>query len=484
MRRRRFFVVAVLALVVGAAGLIALRPSSPEEEKVAVDVVFDDSRGLLPGQLVMIAGARVGDIEDVSVTEDFKARVHMRVDRRFAPFRADASCTIKPQGLIAENYVDCKPGTAKAKPLVARDGEAPTVPVEQTTQPVSLTDLFEVWNTPTRQRLALLLSTLGIAHAGRGEDLNAILRRANPALALARRTIAQLRAQRDDLARAIDDATPVTAALARRPQEVRRLLRHTSRVATETASERAALGEGLRRMPGLLREARPALTSLDAVMASGEPLLDRLTTAAPDVNRLTADLPRLATAARPTLRALEPVLRRGAAVAKRTAPLTAEVRRYARDSLPSVRTAGEMLPALEERGVVRDLLAFLYNTTMATARYDEQGHLLPAHVGLSSCARYATTPNPACGALTKAAPARARRARPRRATPKRTREREAAPPATPAPDAPAPESRPRDPAPAPAAPRVPKLPDVPSVPELPETPVDPAVEDLLDLLLG
>jgi virulence factor Mce-like protein len=396
--RRRLVVLIAVLLVACGAGLLALRPGSTTDQDVAVDVIFDDSRGLLPGQLVMIAGARVGEIDDVSLTADFKARVHLRIDRRFAPFRADASCTIKPQGLIAENYVDCKPGTAKAAPLRAKGGHAPTVPVEHTTQPVSLTDLFEVWNTPTRQRVAVLLSTLGIANAGRGEDVNAILRRANPALALARRTIAQLRAQRDDLATIVDEGRPVAAALADRPEDLRRLLRHTSRVATETASERAALGEGLRRLPGLLRQARPSLASLDAVMAAGGPLLDQLAAAAPDVNRLSADLPRLAAAARPTLKALGPVLTRGARTAKRTVPLTKTVRRYARESLPNARIAGEMLPTLEERGNVRDLFAFLYNTALAAARYDDQGHLLPAHVGLTECMRYATEPRATCGA--------------------------------------------------------------------------------------
>ena len=54
----------------------------------------------------------------------------------------------------------------------------PKLPVERTTQPVALTDLFEIWNAPTRDRLQILLSTLGIATSARGEDLNAILRRA------------------------------------------------------------------------------------------------------------------------------------------------------------------------------------------------------------------------------------------------------------------------------------------------------------------
>jgi phospholipid/cholesterol/gamma-HCH transport system substrate-binding protein len=455
---------ALLALVA-----LTLASCGSGREPARIDVVFDDARGLIPGQLVEIAGARVGSIRDVSVTAGYKARVHMDVDARFAPFRQDAACTIKPQGLIAENYVDCDPGTPEA-PELRGDGDAPpTVPVDHTTQPVSLTDLFEVWNAPTSQRLAVLLSTLGIASAGRGEDVNGILRRANPALALARRTIRQLASERDALARTVDALTPVAAGLARRRSDLGGLLRHARRVAVRTASERGALASGIRELPPLLEQAQPALEQLGAVMRTGTPLLDRLDEAAPGVNQLTRDMPRLAAAARPTLRALAPALRRGAATARRTLPLSRLLRDYTRASLPSARTAGEMLPTLEQRGLVKSLLAFLYNTALAAARYDDHGHILPAHVGGSSCMRFATTPDPACGA--PAGPARARHRPHRHPRPHRRRAAPAAPVPGPA-SSPTPGSR------VPAV-RLPPL-ELPPI----DVPDPPDIDALLDYLLG
>jgi len=396
MRSRGLVAAAAVAACAAVTAIVA--PASPGDSEYSVDVVFDDSRGLIPGQLVQVAGARVGSISDVTVTRDYKARVHLRVDRKFAPFRADARCSIKPQGLIAENYVDCDPGTPAAPELRPRGGQSPTVPVERTTQPVSLTDLFEVWNTPTSQRATVLFSMLGMGTAGRGEDLNAILRRMNPSLALARRTIGTLRRQRDELGATVDATAVVARELARRPEELKRLLRHGARVTTQTATHRAALAETTRRLPGLLRQSTPALQKLDAVMASGQPLLDQLGVAAPDVNRLAADVPRLARVARPTLKRLAPVLRRGAATARRSAPLSKVLNRYTRDSLPAARSAGEMFPTLESRGFDGNLLALFYNAALASARYDQNGHILPAHVGITACSNYATTPTPNCGA--------------------------------------------------------------------------------------
>lgn len=386
----------LLLVVVGVAAATVVSNGREQRDDIAVDVVFDDARGLVPGQLVQIAGARVGTISDVSVTADRKARIHMRIDSRFAPFRRDATCTIKPQGLIAENYVDCKPGSPDAPPLEARNGEAPTVPVERTTQPVSLTDLFEVWSVPTSQRLGVLLSTLGIATAGRGEDINAILRRANPTLAMARRTIRILVRQGGDLEELLDESRVVARELATEPARLTALVRHAGRVAGRTASQRGALAEGLERLPALLAEMPPSLRRLDEAMAAGTPLLAELEDSAPELAGLSRSVPRLARASRPVLRAFGPVLRRGAKVSRRTAPLTKLTASYAAASLPSARTAGEMFPTLEERGLVKSLLTFFYTTSLATARFDEDGHLLPAHVTGTRCIVYAERADPAC----------------------------------------------------------------------------------------
>ena len=180
---------ATIALTLTAALVLALlgvRSGAQGSSTARFDVIFDDARGLVGGQLVKIAGAKAGTIENVVVTPDFKARVEATVDSRFMPFHRDATCTIRPEGLIAENYVDCDPGTPASPPLQSTGAHPPTVPVANTTEPVSLLDLFNIFNLPTRQRFTAIVNELGIGTAGRGQDFNEILRRANPALALAR----------------------------------------------------------------------------------------------------------------------------------------------------------------------------------------------------------------------------------------------------------------------------------------------------------
>src|SRR5205085_308213 len=135
---RRLLALALVPLLAVAGALVLSGARARGDSAYRVDVIFDSSKGIIPGQLVKIAGARVGKVKDVSLTGDYKARIQLEVERRFAPFRTDAACSIQPEGLLAENFVQCDPGTPAGRPLRAQDGKAPTVPVERTTVPVNL----------------------------------------------------------------------------------------------------------------------------------------------------------------------------------------------------------------------------------------------------------------------------------------------------------------------------------------------------------
>src|SRR4051794_3482355 len=265
MRRLAAIALLIAGLAAGGATLLAGGATASDGGTTHIDVIFDNARGLLPGQLVEIAGARVGEIDDVSVTKDFKARISMSIDSRFAPFRKDAECTIRPEGLIAENYVQCEPGSPDSPELHGAGGMPPTVPVEQTTQPVNLTDLFEIWNVPTRDRLGVLLSELGISTAARGEDFNAILRRANPALKQAQAVIALLVEQKRSLIEAVDATDTAVAGLAAHRGSLTRLLRSAARILTRTGNHAGDLRATVHRLPALLESARPALVRLGEV---------------------------------------------------------------------------------------------------------------------------------------------------------------------------------------------------------------------------
>jgi len=385
MRRILVLLAAVAALVAGAVVVRSYGPASESDYRVAA--IFDTAKGTIPGQFVRIAGATVGEIEDVELTSGYHARVEMSIDERFAPFRSDATCSIQPTGLISETFVQCDPGSPSGELLQPRGDESPTVPLRRTSAPVDISDLFEIWSVPTRQRFSLLLTTLGAGLAARGEDLNQVLVRANPTLALTRRALRIINEDRRRVGDIADAADSVFSELARRDDRVGAFIGRAARVTRRTAREHTALSESVRRLPPLLKAARPALVRVDELARDGAPILADLRRAAPDLNRLIGDAEPFATAARPVVRRLSTASRRGLRAARSAGPLVGDLRGFAHRAKPAGRLVDEFFVSLRDRGFVERLLDFTYNLAAASARFDNTSHILPGllNITVSSC---------------------------------------------------------------------------------------------------
>src|SRR5882762_9831153 len=173
--RRMGIAIALLA----AAGVATALVGAGATGSYRVAAIFDTAKGIVPGQQVKIAGAVVGTVDGVQLAPGPKARIVMNIDSRFEPFHQNATCTILPEGLISENFVDCNPGSLQLPALLRGEGRIPTVPLHQTTVPTSLQDMLDVFSMPTDERLRVFINEMGIATAGRGQDLNALFLRAN-----------------------------------------------------------------------------------------------------------------------------------------------------------------------------------------------------------------------------------------------------------------------------------------------------------------
>jgi virulence factor Mce-like protein len=386
--------IAFAALVAAVAGVGGSGAGAASEYRV--DAVFDTAKGIIPGQLVKIAGARVGTVQDVVLTPDAQARIQMSVERRFAPFRTNSRCEIQPEGLIGENFVQCDPGTAQAAQLKGRDGEAPTVPVGRTKVPINLTDLFNIFTSPVRQRFTIVVNELGTGVAGRGKDFNAILRRANPTLTQANRAIAILNGQRDQVAQIVTDTDTLVAELARRRGRVADFLDQASRVTSQTASRRGPLADTIRRLPGLLRSARPALRNLDQVTADLPPILANVRASAPGLNRLVNDVGPFVGAARPAVARLGAAADVGRRTVKDATPVVHLLRRFARQARITGPLVNQLVVSLQQRGVVEQLLTFTYRVAATAAPYDATSHIAGAHFFSNSCTTFATAPAADC----------------------------------------------------------------------------------------
>ncbi len=399
--RRLLALALVLAAAAMAAALVGRASTAQGSSSERIDMIFDDARGLIGGQLLKIAGATAGQITNVVVTPDYKARIEATVDSRFVPFHQNATCQIRPEGLIAENYVDCDPGTAGSPPLKAQNGEPPTVPVENTSEPVSLLDLFNIFNLPTRERFQILINELGIGTAGEGTDFNAVLRRANPTLQLARQVVSILHSQQSQLATLVDATNTIAAQAATHTANLQSFLDRAAALATLTAQHKDTLSQAINRLPGLLAVAQPSLRQLDTVAVDGTPLLRQLQSAAPVLNQVSSDLVPFVAAAKPGLASLTVALRRAIPAIRDTTPLVATLRSYTSRSLPGTLLMARLLSNLQQHGFTENFLSVAYYIAASLSRFDSVSHMLPLLLIApqnGACGAYATTPVPGCSA--------------------------------------------------------------------------------------
>ncbi|MCK9248018.1 MAG: MlaD family protein [Solirubrobacteraceae bacterium] len=377
MRRLRTFVLAAIAIAI----VVVLATRGADDRNYRLAVVFDTGRGMVPGQLVKIAGARVGTIEKVRLTADRKARMEVRIEDRFAPFHDDASCKILPEGFISESFVQCDPGTPGEPELAEQDG-LPTVPVERTEVSVQLQQVVDTFSLPVSERIRVILTELGVAASGRNAaDLNAVLRRANPALEQANRLLAVLDGQREQIRAAVRDTDAVLVELAGRDRDLRRFVASAADVVRTTDAHRPGMKASLEEFGPLLTQARRSLTSLDTVGDKLTPTVEALQRSAPGLTRLNGVLRGLAKDGVPALRSLESAARVTRKAVEPTRPVLRQLTRFGSDVRTPMQLANDLLISLRDTGGVEQVSNFLYTLSTTSSAYDKTSHMVPIGLG-------------------------------------------------------------------------------------------------------
>jgi ABC-type transporter Mla subunit MlaD len=384
-------------------GIVRESTDDDMREGYFVRAIFDNASTLVPSEDVKIAGVPVGIVHGMDVTEDNKAAVTLRIDDEdFTPFKTDAACTIRPQGLIGEKFVECEPGSTSAEPLQTieeGDGEGERLlPVENNSSPVDLDLINNVMRLPYRQRLAILLSELGTGLAGRGEELNEVIHRANPALRETDEVLAILAEQNRVLERLARESDRALEPIARERERVADWIVQANRTAQASAERRTDLRVGINLLPDFLRELRLLMVDLEGLADQGTPLLADLGEAAPALARFIEGQGTLAEASRESFPSLGDALERGRPALIRARPLIRDLGRLGEELAPVSVDVDELTQSLDSTGAVERLNDFLYYLALSTNGFDSLGHYLRAGLVTNVCSSYALEPATGCNA--------------------------------------------------------------------------------------
>jgi phospholipid/cholesterol/gamma-HCH transport system substrate-binding protein len=393
----------VLVLGTGASG--------DDGGSYRVRAIFDSASFLVPGEDVKVAGVKVGTIESLDVTPQNKAAIVLRIDDpAFQDFKRDAFCTIRLQSLIGEKFVACEPTQPKgansepAPPLhqigSGDDKGQYLLPVTNTSAPVDLDMLNNIMRQPERQRFAIILNELGVGLAGNGEQLNAVIRRADPALYQLDRVLAILASQNRVLADLARDSDAALAPVARQSRSISEFIDKAGVTATATASRGDALEQNFAKFPAFLTQLRPTVRRLGEFAVAGTPVMRDLRAAAPSVNTLFAKLGPFSTAALPTFRTLGNLADTGREALPAAEPIIRDIRGFADEAKPFARTLAAGLTSLRGQHGIERLLDVILETAGTTSGFDSVSHYLRSLlVPAVGCIPYAVTQHdPSCPA--------------------------------------------------------------------------------------
>jgi ABC-type transporter Mla subunit MlaD len=399
----------VLAALVVTAGLVAagVAMGAGGGGGYQVRAIFDSAAFIVKGEDVKVAGVRVGRIDSLSVTPDNKAAVVLDIQLPgYQDFRRDATCRIRPQSLIGEQFVECAPTQPRGvgeplPPALPRieDGEGEgqhLLPVSQTGTSVALDLIGDINRLPVRQRLTLILNELGVALAGRGEDLNDVIRRAAPALQETDKVLNLLAEQNQVLERLAVDSDRILDPLARERTHITSFAKHASTVAGATVERQEALAEDFRKLPTFLGELRPTMRRLGAFADEATPVASDLRIGARAINELIERTGPFSDAATPALTRLGAVGKPGIPALRASLPIVKDLRAFAVQLRPVARDLAETLTSFRRNEGIRRLMDYIYFQVQAINGFDTVGHFLRAGLVVNTCSTYATQSAPEC----------------------------------------------------------------------------------------
>jgi phospholipid/cholesterol/gamma-HCH transport system substrate-binding protein len=413
MNRRVIIAVGLVVAVVAVVLLVSGGGSSDSGYRVRA--IFDNGAFMVNGEQVRVAGANVGTIESVDVSMPGeavayrdgkpvavpgKAIIVMNIsDPGFQDFRRDATCQIRPQSLIGEKFVDCRPSLPRApgSPVPPPLKQIPSgqpgageylLPLGSNGTSVDPDLINDIQTLPYAQRFRLIFNELGAGLAGRGDDLEVLVKRANPVLRDVDRVFGILSSQRDQLAQLASDSSAIMKPFAREKAHVAGFFTSAGAAAQASSEHGAELEESLRKFPTFLREFRLTMRSLQGFSDAATPVFTELGKAAPSLTDATRTLTPFSEATTVALKSLGETGEASGPIFREAEPIVRKATELAKTGVVPTSELASFLTSIKKTKGWDSLVELIYNTAATTNGFDQYGHFARTLVTLTSCVDY------------------------------------------------------------------------------------------------
>lgn len=249
---------AVTTLIVVVAVFLSYNANNglPFVPTYNIKVQLPEGAGLQPSNQVRIAGTRVGVVNALSLHQNPKtgrvsAIAELKLEKKIEPLPADTKAIVQSVSAIGLKYLELEKGTSKS--TIKAGG---TIPVSNTTEPVNIDELFNMFDEKTRTAIKVNTNNFGDGLAGRGLGLN--------------KTIAELRPL-------VIKAIPVLHNLAAPQTGLRQLFADLDKAASQSANAAGSEGPGIEYADNFFKAWASVTPSLEAATEGGPASLEQAT---------------------------------------------------------------------------------------------------------------------------------------------------------------------------------------------------------------
>jgi ABC-type transporter Mla subunit MlaD len=408
VRRRLLAGASACALVAGA---VAGCGGGGDAGGYTVRAIFDSAPFIINGLDVKTSGVKIGTVKSVDLTDDNHAAVTLTItDPGFQDFRKDANCSIRPQALIGERYIECSL-TQQRPDGATGPGPLPTIangeykgehllPVDRTFVAIDSDQVLDVNTASVRERFGIIIRELGTGLAGRGDEIGNALRKGNQSLTLTNQILKQLSDQTDMLKQLESSSDQALASLANERASLSGTIVNGAKVTGTLARRETQVKQSITALNALLTEVKPTADRANDLAEQLTPIADDLNRSSSDIATVLNLLPELSSRGTTAVNSLGPTLSKASDVLNEDTT-TALIDRLVKTAT-AVKASGSVLGLtlgdFRDTGGLDYFLDAIYNLAYATNGRDAGGsYLRGATANLIQCAIPSLVAPNSCG---------------------------------------------------------------------------------------
>src|SRR3712207_4506352 len=292
-------VAALLLATAVAAWLLVV-----EEDSYKVKVQFQAATNVVKGNLVQVAGRRVGTIEEIELTENGQAELTLKIeDEDIVPLRSGTRATLRIASLSgsANRYVDLRIPPAGGRDL--KEGDV--IEASDTTSAVDVDQLFQMFDPRTRKGLRSFIRGQAKQWGNeQGTLANDGWEYVNPAVVSPSRLFRELNYDKRVLEDFVVNSSKLVTEVADRRDDLSTLVDQLADMTGAIAREEGNLRDAIDQLPPFMRRANTTFVELRSTLDELAPVVEASKPVTPKLRAVLNELRPFAQEAVPTVRGL------------------------------------------------------------------------------------------------------------------------------------------------------------------------------------